>query len=56
MNSKEAARIANDAGVKQLLLTHLPHFGDRENLVKEAQEAFNGEVVLASSGYEWSNL
>lgn len=54
MTSHEAARIAHDAGVKQLLLTHLPHFGEHENLVKEAQEQFKGQVVLASSGYEWS--
>ncbi|MGM0874500.1 MAG: MBL fold metallo-hydrolase [Bacillota bacterium] len=54
MNSKEAARIAHDAGVKQLILTHLPHFGEHDKLVKEATEQFKGQVVLASSGYEWS--
>lgn len=55
MNSKEAALIAKGAGVKQLLLTHLPHFGEHENLVKEAKEQFRGQIVLASSGYEWSS-
>ncbi|KKI90829.1 hypothetical protein WQ54_18970 [Bacillus sp. SA1-12] len=54
MNCKEAAAIAQGAGVKQLILTHLPHFGDHENLVKEANEQFNGQVTLASSGLEWS--
>lgn len=55
MNSKEAAHIAQHAEVKQLLLTHLPHYGDHENLVKEAAQEFGGQVVLASSGYAWSN-
>ncbi|QGQ44571.1 MBL fold metallo-hydrolase [Metabacillus sediminilitoris] len=55
MNSKEAAHIAEAANVKQLLLTHLPHFGEHDNLVKEASEDFKGQVVLASSGYEWNN-
>jgi ribonuclease BN (tRNA processing enzyme) len=55
MNSKEAAYIAEAASVKQLLLTHLPHFGEHDNLVKEAREEYKGQVVLASSGYEWSN-
>ncbi|MGM7719361.1 MBL fold metallo-hydrolase [Metabacillus sp. Hm71] len=55
MNCKEAAAIAQGAGVKQLLLTHLPHFGDHENLVKEARELFTGQVILASTGLEWSN-
>ena len=54
MNSKEAATIAKGAGVKQLLLTHLPHFGEHDQLVKEAKELYTGQVVLASSGYEWS--
>lgn len=45
MNSKEAARIARDADVKQLLLTHLPHFGEHKNLIAEASEQFSGDAV-----------
>ncbi|MCT8137528.1 MBL fold metallo-hydrolase [Anaerobacillus sp. CMMVII] len=50
MNSTEAALIARDAGVKKLILTHLPHFGDPVQLVNEAKSIFNGEVTLAQKG------
>ncbi len=53
MNSKDVAKIAAAAEVPQVILTHLPHFGEHENLVKEASELYNGQVVLASTGYEW---
>lgn len=55
MNSKEAGYLAEAANTKQLLLTHLPHFGEHDILVKEAGEFFKGQVVLASSGFEWSD-
>jgi ribonuclease BN (tRNA processing enzyme) len=51
--SEEAGRIAKEANVGQLVLTHLPHFGKIEQLVTEAEEQFDGPVVLAKSGYVW---
>lgn len=51
MNAKEAGMLAEKAGVKKTLLTHLPHFGELEELVKSAQEQGNQEVYLASPGF-----
>ncbi|GMB08828.1 ribonuclease BN (tRNA processing enzyme) [Thermolongibacillus altinsuensis] len=53
MTSEEAATIARDAKVGALLLTHLPHFGDVQQLVSEAKTIFDGPVYLASSGFVW---
>ncbi|SDC44410.1 Ribonuclease BN, tRNA processing enzyme [Pelagirhabdus alkalitolerans] len=53
MNAKECAHIANHANVDTLVLSHHPHFGDRSQLVPEARRYFNGQVVLAHSGYTW---
>ncbi|HEX7065766.1 MAG TPA: MBL fold metallo-hydrolase [Bacillales bacterium] len=54
MNSHDAATIAREAGVGQLLLTHLPHFGKHEDLVKQAGEVFDRKVDLARIGWQWS--
>lgn len=54
MNSVECATIAEAAGVRELLLSHHPHFGDRTDLVKEAKKKYHGNVELAKSGYTWS--
>ncbi|MDQ0232222.1 MBL fold metallo-hydrolase [Metabacillus malikii] len=56
MTSVEAANIAEKAGVKHLLLTHLPHYGDHEMLVKDAKDYFKGQVTLARTGFEWCEL
>lgn len=50
LTSLEAGQLANEAGVKQLVLTHFPHYGDVRNLKSEAQRAFHGSVELASTG------
>lgn len=50
MNSKECATIAERAGVKQLVLSHHPHFGDRSKLASEAEKYFRGNIQLAQSG------
>lgn len=55
MTSKEVGLIAERANVKQLILTHLPHFGDHQQLVKEAKEQFKGKVVLAEEGLVWQS-
>jgi len=43
----EAGRIAKDAGVELLVLTHLWPTADHERLLREAKAAFGGETVLA---------
>lgn len=45
--SKEAGEMARAAGVKHLVLTHLPQFGDLKQLQKEAQVAA-GEAIAVS--------
>ncbi|MGD7045218.1 MBL fold metallo-hydrolase [Jeotgalibacillus proteolyticus] len=50
MTSEDAAAIADAAKVKTLLLSHLPHFGDLNQLVSEAKETYDGQILLASSG------
>ncbi|QPC46009.1 MBL fold metallo-hydrolase [Mangrovibacillus cuniculi] len=50
MTSEEVGTIAKQANVKKLLLSHLPHFGEHDQLVREAKEIFDGEVQLASTG------
>jgi ribonuclease BN (tRNA processing enzyme) len=53
MNSREAARIAEAAGVKELWLSHLPHFGEHEQLKNEAEKYFSGKIHLAAEGLSW---
>jgi ribonuclease BN (tRNA processing enzyme) len=53
MTSEEAAAIARDANVGELLLTHLPHFGELSRLVSEAKAVFSGNVQLAKCGLVW---
>ncbi|HAQ08076.1 MAG TPA: hypothetical protein DCR24_11340 [Bacillus bacterium] len=52
MNSYDNGKLAHNAGVKQLILTHLPHYGDLKQLISEASTGFEGPVSLASEGYE----
>lgn len=53
MTSVEAATIAAKANVSELILTHLPRYGDQEQLVEEAKEHFKGEIKLAYEGLTW---
>lgn len=50
MNSFDAGKFAEDAGVKQLVLTHLPHYGQITQLVEEAKQKYNGSIQLAKEG------
>ena len=47
MNSLEAGRFANHVSVKQLILTHLPHYGNLSDLLSEASSEFTGIIKLA---------
>ncbi|MGR3763458.1 MBL fold metallo-hydrolase [Rossellomorea sp. NS-SX7] len=52
MTSLDAGRLAHESGAKKLILTHLPHFGDLEQLVSESKTIYKGEVQLAKQGME----
>lgn len=54
MNSIEAGRLAREAGVKQLILTHLPHYGDLNELIEQASKEFTGIINLADEFYSIS--
>ncbi|MGM8366090.1 MBL fold metallo-hydrolase [Virgibacillus sp. W0181] len=54
MTSKEAAVIAQKAEIGDLLLSHLPQYGDQQRLVQEAERYFTGNVHLAREGFLWS--
>lgn len=41
MTSKEGAMIAEKANAKELILSHLPQYGDNQDLVKEADRYFS---------------
>ncbi|WP_088049687.1 MBL fold metallo-hydrolase [Virgibacillus dakarensis] len=53
MTSKEGARIAKQANVTELILSHLPQYGDPNKLVEEAATVFNGKIRLAQEGLVW---
>jgi ribonuclease BN (tRNA processing enzyme) len=50
LTARQAAQHAQAAGAGVLVLTHLVPWNDPEQTLAEAREAFDGEVVLASSG------
>lgn len=54
MNSSDVGKLANKAGVGKLILTHLPHYGDLNQLVMEANEFFQGSIHLAKLGDIWT--
>lgn len=55
MNSTDAATLANEAGVGHLLLTHLPHFGNHEDLIQQAGKTFSGKIDLARTGWTYQS-
>ncbi|MDQ0217591.1 MBL fold metallo-hydrolase [Peribacillus cavernae] len=53
MTAREAGKLADKADVQLLLLTHLPHFGDLNQLKKEAGENFKREIAVARNALEF---
>lgn len=51
MNSTEVAMLAKKSESKEVLLSHLPHFGRHEQLKKEVEAIYSGKVALAKTGY-----
>lgn len=50
LTAGQAGELADKAKAKKLLLTHLPHFGNHQDLLEQAKQQFNGEVFLAKPG------
>lgn len=48
----ECGEIAADAGVDTLVLTHLTPYLDTDQLKREAQETFDGTVIIAEDGMD----
>ena len=53
LTAGETGRIAAAAGVRHLVLTHLPHFGNHGRLVEQARQKYRGPVELATTGKCW---
>ena len=53
MNTLDVGRLATEANVHELLLTHLPHYGDHQDLVAQTQTIYKGKLSLAHSGWSW---
>lgn len=53
MTSEDVGHIASEADVKEVILTHLPHFGHHPQLLNETKEQFNGKIQLAKEGLIW---
>lgn len=47
LNSSQAGMLAKKSKAKQLVLTHLPHFGNLDHLLQQAEEYYKGSIVLA---------
>jgi len=54
MTSRHAGKLAKEANVKQLVLTHLPHYGKLEQLQEEAAEIYSGPIQLAHFGLSFT--
>jgi ribonuclease BN (tRNA processing enzyme) len=54
MNSIEAGHFARQADVQQLILTHLPHYGDLNELISQASKEFTGIINLADEFFSIS--
>ncbi|WP_280769757.1 MBL fold metallo-hydrolase [Salipaludibacillus daqingensis] len=52
MNSVDVANLAKQTKATSVLLSHLPHFGNHQQLVDEVSARFSGNVALAKTGYK----
>lgn len=50
LTGKQAAEAAERAGVRHLVLTHIPPWHDAESVLHEARPHFTGRLSLATSG------
>jgi ribonuclease BN (tRNA processing enzyme) len=54
MNSIDVGKLAKEAEVKRLLLTHLPHFGDQQQLLQEARTVYKGPIHIIQIGESYT--
>lgn len=54
MTSLDGGRLAKAASVKHLVLTHLPHYGNLEQLKEEASTIYNGSISQACFGLSFT--
>jgi ribonuclease BN (tRNA processing enzyme) len=54
LTGRQAAATAQEAGVGQLVLTHIPPWHDPDAVLAEAVPHFDGPVALAISGAAWT--
>lgn len=50
LSGRDAGRVADEAGVDRLLLTHLVHHVDPQGMVEEARSVYDGPVEVAREG------
>jgi ribonuclease BN (tRNA processing enzyme) len=50
MTGRVAAEVAAEAGVRQVLLTHVPYWYQPERALHDARPAFDGPLDLAKPG------
>ncbi|GIO25709.1 MBL fold metallo-hydrolase [Ornithinibacillus bavariensis] len=55
MTCVEVASIAKEAKVKELILSHLPQYGNHQDLVQQASAIFSGKIRLAAEGVTWES-
>ncbi|MRG86955.1 MBL fold metallo-hydrolase [Salinibacillus xinjiangensis] len=56
MTSEECGKLAQAAGVKQLWLSHLPHFGDQQKLKIVAKQQYQGPIQIAKETLSFNAL
>ncbi len=49
----QAGTLAQQANINQLLLTHLPHHGDVNDILNEAKKTFSGLIEIAEVGKQY---
>jgi ribonuclease BN (tRNA processing enzyme) len=50
MTGSEAGALASEAAARQVVLTHIPPWHDKQDAVREARTAYPGPVALAAEG------
>jgi ribonuclease BN (tRNA processing enzyme) len=50
LTAGEAGKISQKSNVKTLVLTHLPHYGDIDELKEQSLKKFEGKIEMAYSG------
>ena len=53
LTASEAGELADRASAGRLILTHLPHYGNHDDLLTEASAVYSGPVELAAEGKFW---